>query len=112
MTPIAVASLATLAGLFVVLNARSGDQRLMQAGFGPGALLAARLGVIAMAVLVVTGASLAVTATVFDARQWGAYLGGNLLLATTYALLGVCLGPIFGPVGGFLIAFLVWCRSW
>ena len=55
MTPIAVASLATLAGLFVVLNARSGDRRLMQAGFSPGALLAARLGVIAVAVLVVTG---------------------------------------------------------
>jgi hypothetical protein len=107
MTPIAVASLATLAGLFVVLNARSGDRRLMQAGFSPGALLAARLGVIAIAVLVVTGASLAVTATVFDARQWGVYIGGNLLLAATYALLGVCLGPIFGPVGGVLIAFLV-----
>ena len=55
---------------------------------------------IGVAVLVVTGASLAVTATVFGARQWGAYLGGNLLLAATYALLGVCLGPIFGPVGG------------
>jgi hypothetical protein len=65
------------------------------------------LGVIGAAVLVVTGASLAVTATVFDARQWGVYLGGNLLLAATYALLGVCLGPIFGPVGGVLIAFLV-----
>jgi hypothetical protein len=35
MTPIAVASLATLAGLFVVLNARSGDRRLMKAGFLP-----------------------------------------------------------------------------
>jgi hypothetical protein len=28
-------------------------------------------------------------------------------LAGTYALLGVCLGPIFGPVGGVFIAFLV-----
>jgi hypothetical protein len=107
MTPIAVASLATLAGLFVVLNSRSGDRRLMQAGFRTSALLGARLGVIGVAVLVVTGASLAVTATVFDPRQWVTYFGGNLLLAVTYALLGVCLGPIVGPVGGVFIAFLV-----
>ena len=107
MTPIAVASLATLAGLFVVLNSRSGDRRLMQAGFRTSALRGARLGVSGVAVLVVTGASLAVTATVFDPRQWVTYIGGNLLLADTYALLGVCLGPIFGPVGGVFIAFLV-----
>ena len=107
MTPIAVASLATLAGLFVVLDSRAGDRRLMQAGFCTGPLLGARLGVIGVAVLVVTGASLAVTATVFDPRQWGTYLGANLLLAATYALIGVCLGPIFGPVGGVFIAFLV-----
>jgi hypothetical protein len=107
MTPIAVASLATLAGLFVVLDSRAGDRRLMQAGFRTGPLLGARLGVIGVAVLVVTGASLAVTATVFDPRQWGTYLGANLLLAATYALIGVCLGPIFGPVGGVFIAFLV-----
>lgn len=106
MTTIAVASLATLAGLFVVLNSRSGDGRLMQAGFRTGALLGARLGVIGVAVLVVTGGSLAVTATVSDARQWITYVGGNLLLAATYALLGVCLGPVFGPVGGVFIAFL------
>ncbi|HEY5879838.1 MAG TPA: hypothetical protein VIU11_13080 [Nakamurella sp.] len=68
MTPIAVASLATPAGLFVVLNSRSGDRRLMQAGFRTGALLGDRLRVIGVAVLVVTGASLAVTPTVFDPR--------------------------------------------
>ena len=28
-------------------------------------------------------------------------------MAATYALIGVCLGPIFGPVGGVFIAFLV-----
>ena len=107
MTPIAIASLATLAGLFVVLDARSGDQRLTLAGYRVSALLAARLGVIALAVLLVTCASLIVTVTVFDARQWGIYIAGNVLLATTYALLGVCLGPIFGRVSGVLIAFLV-----
>jgi len=107
MTPIAIASLATLAGLFVVLDARSGDRRLTLAGFRTGALLSARLGVIAVAVLLVTAASLVVTVAVFDARQWDVYVAGNLLLAATYALIGVCLGPVFGRVSGVLIAFLV-----
>jgi hypothetical protein len=107
MTPIAVASLSTLAGLFVVLDARTGDQRLSLAGFGTGALLGSRLAVITVAVALVTAASLAVTATVFDARQPLVYVAGNALLGATYAMLGVCLGPIFGRVSGVLIAFLV-----
>jgi hypothetical protein len=107
MTPMAVGSLATLAGLFIVLDARAGDGRLRLAGLGTGPLFAARLAVIGSAVLVTTTASLAVTATVFDAKQWILYAGGNLLLGATYALLGVCLGPVFGRVSGVFIAFLV-----
>ena len=107
MTPIAVTSLAALAGLFVVLDARAGDQRLALAGFRVPALLAARLGVIATAALLTTAASLAVTALVFHAHQWGVFIAANLLLAATYALLGVCLGPIFGRVSGVFVAFLV-----
>jgi hypothetical protein len=107
MTPIAVASLSTLAGLFVVLDARSGDKRLALAGFRTNTLLCARLAVIGVAVLLVTGVSLGVTALMFDARQPLVYVGGNVLIAATYALLGVCLGPIFGRISGVLIAFLV-----
>ncbi len=107
MTPIAIASLATLTGLFIVLDARTGDQRLALAGFRAPALLTARVGVIAAAVLLTTAVSLAVTAAVFDARQWAVFVAANLLLAATYALLGVCLGPVFGRVGGVLIAFVV-----
>jgi hypothetical protein len=106
-TPMAVGSLATLAGLFIVLDARAGDGRLRLTGFGSGPLFAARLTVIGSAVLVTTAASLVVTATVFDAKQWFVYAGGNLLLGITYALLGVCLGPVFGRVSGVFIAFLV-----
>jgi len=107
MAPIAVASLATLTGLFVVLDARTGDQRLALAGLRPGVLLVARLSVIALAALLATGASLAVTATVFDAHQWGLYAAATALLAITYGLLGVLLGPIFGRVSGVFIAFLI-----
>ena len=107
MTPYAIASLATLAGLFIVLDARTGDRRLTLAGMRTGLLLSARLATVALAVLLVVVASLTVTALVFDARQPLVYAGGNVLLAVSYALLGVCLGPIFGRVSGVFIAFLV-----
>jgi len=107
MAPIAVASLAALAGMFLMLDARSGNQRLALAGFRPPALLASRLAVMALAVLLATAVSLAVTAAVFDARQWPVYAAGNLLVAATYAVVGVILGPVFGRVSGVFLAFLI-----
>ncbi|MGW4741695.1 ABC transporter permease [Nocardia xishanensis] len=107
MTPIAIGSLATLAGLFLVLDTADGDRRLRLAGYRAGVLLTARLGVIAVAVLVVTAAALAITATVFDARNWAGYAAANLLLAATYALIGVIIGPLFGRVAGVFVAFLI-----
>lgn len=106
MAPIAVASLATLAGLFLVLDARSGDHRLVLAGLRVRVVLAARLTLVALAALVAAGVSLAVTATVFNARQWAVYAAGLLLVAVTYGMIGVLLGPILGRVGGVFIAFL------
>ncbi len=72
MAPIAIASLAALAGMFIMLDSRAGDQRLVLSGLRPGALLAARLALIAAAAAVATGVSLAVTAAVSDIRQWAA----------------------------------------
>ena len=107
MAPIAVGALAALAGLFVVLDTRGGDQRLRRAGFRGGALLTARMVVIGVAVLLVAGVSVAVAAGVFQARQWAVYAGANLLVGLTYALVGVVIGPVFGRVAGVFIAFLL-----
>ncbi|MGE5288599.1 MAG: ABC transporter permease [Micromonosporaceae bacterium] len=107
MAPIAIAALATLAGMFIILDSRAGDQRLVLAGQRTGPLLAGRLTLIALAAAAATGVSLAVTATVSDIGQWGAYIAASALLALTYALIGVLLAPIFGRVAGVLIAFLV-----
>jgi ABC-type Mn2+/Zn2+ transport system ATPase subunit len=107
MAPIGIASLATLAGLFVVLDAATGDRRLALAGMRTGALLTARLAVVLGAALLATAVSLAVTAAVFIPHQWGVYAVGNALIAITYGLLGVLLGPIFGRVSGVFVAFLV-----
>lgn len=107
MAPIAVASLATVAGLFIALGNRDGDRRLVQSGMHRSALLAGRFGEVGVAVLVTAAASLAITAVVFPARQWAGFIGGTLLLGAVYALLGMCLGFLLGRVTGVLIAFVV-----
>ena len=50
---------------------------------------------------------MAVTATVFDAKQWPGYVGANLLIAAIYALIGVVIGPVLGKVAGVFVAFLI-----
>lgn len=107
MAPIAIASLAALAGLFTLLDSRDADRRTALAGLRPGALLAARLGVLAAAALLATAVSLAATASVFDAVRWPVYAAANVLIALTYALIGALLAPVFGRVGGVFMAFLL-----
>ena len=107
MAPIGIGALAALVGMFVVVDAAGGDHRLHQAGYRTGVVLAARLGVVAVAAVVITVATMAVTATVFDAKQWAGYAGANLLVAVTYALIGVIVGPLLGKVAGVFVAFLI-----
>jgi ABC-2 family transporter protein len=107
MAPIAVASLAALVGLFAVADSRPGDQRAALAGLRPGALLTARLGLIATSAAVATAISLAATAVVFDAVRWPTYAAANLLIALTYGLLGAVIAPIVGRVGGVFLVFLI-----
>jgi len=107
MAPIGVASLATLAGLFVIVDAGVGDRRLALAGMRAGVVLTARLAVVVLAALLATAVSLAVTAIVFDAHQWAVYTAATALAAVTYGLLGVLLGAVFGKVSGVFIAFLI-----
>jgi len=107
MAPIAIASLAALVGLFAMADARDGDRRAALAGMRTTALLGARLAVLATAALTAAAISLAATAVVFDAARWPTYIGANLLLALTYALVGALLAPLFGRVGGVFVAFLL-----
>jgi hypothetical protein len=100
MAPIAVASLATLAGLFVVLDTGPGDRRLALVGLRPGVTLVARLAVIGLATALATAVSLAVAATVFAPRQWGWYAVANALIAITYA-------PADDPVATSLLSQVI-----
>jgi len=107
MAPIAIASLAALVGLFVVLDSTSGDRRAALAGLTTGALLTARLGVLALLTLTAAAVSLVTTAFVFDAVSWPTYIAANLLLGFTYGLVGALLAPVLGRVGGVFLAFLL-----
>ncbi|WP_198954447.1 hypothetical protein [Kineosporia sp. R_H_3] len=106
MAPIAVASLAALVGLFLALDDRAGDRRLALAGGGRFLIVASRLLIIIMAALGVTAVALAVTGAQFTPGRWLVYALGNGLVAVTYGLIGVLIGPLFGRVAGVFVAFL------
>lgn len=107
MVPITVAFLAGLAGLFVVLGSAEGDRRLVLAGFGPGEVLTARLGIIVLAAALVSGVSLAVTAASFQPEVWPIFALATLAVAVTYAMIGVVIGPLVGRIGGLYLMFLL-----
>jgi hypothetical protein len=107
MVAITVAFLAGLAGLFVVLGSAEGDRRLVLAGFKPREVLASRLGVITLAAVLVSAVSLAVTAASFQPETWVTFAGATLVVALTYALIGVVVGPIVGRLGGLYLMFLL-----
>ena len=107
MLPIAVAFLAGLAGLFVMLGSAEGDRRLTLAGFRTGEVLAARLGVIGFAALLTTAVGVAVTAVDFTPQAWAPFAAAALLVAVTYAMIGVLVGSLFGRLGGLYVMFLL-----
>lgn len=90
----AVAFLAGLVGLFQVIGARRGDERLTVAGFSRRALLASRLAT--MVVVAVAGASvsLLVVAASVDVAAPAVALGVLVLAALIYGLLGVVVGTL------------------
>ena len=107
MASIASALLAGVAGLFVVTGSADGDRRLVLAGYRPREVLAAHLGVIAGAAVVVTAVSLAVSALFVSPQHWVEYAGADLLIALTYAMIGVLLGPLIGRLGGLYLLLLL-----
>ncbi len=107
MVPITVAFLAGLAGLFVVLGSVEADRRLVIAGYRPREVLAARLGVIALAAVLVSVVSLGVTAISFEPEAWGTFAAATLMVALTYAMIGVVVGPVVGRLGGLYLMFLL-----
>jgi hypothetical protein len=107
MVAITVAFLAGLAGLFVVLGSAQADRRLVLAGYRPGEVLGARLGIIVFAALLVSVVSLVVTAFSFRPEVWLTFGAATVAVAITYAMIGVLLGPLVGKLGGLYLMFLL-----
>jgi hypothetical protein len=107
MVPITIGFLASLAGLFAILDSAQADRRLSLTRFRPGEILAVRMTVVAAASLIATAASIAVTAVSFDAVSWPIFMGANVLVALTYATIGVIVGPVFGRLGGLYLLLML-----
>lgn len=107
MVPITVGFLASLAGLFVIVDSAQADRRLSLTRFRPIEILIVRMAVIATAALVATAVSIAVTAVSFDAVSWPTFALANVLVALTYATIGVIVGPLFGRLGGLYVLLVL-----
>lgn len=107
MVPITIGFLSSLAGLFVILDSAEADRRLSLTSFRPGEILGVRMSVIAVAALVASAVSIAVTAVSFDAVTWPVFVGANVLVALTYATIGVIVGPVFGRLGGLYLLLVL-----
>lgn len=107
MVPITVGFLASLAGLFVILDSAQADRRLSLTKFRTNEILIVRMAVITIASLVATAVSIAVTAFSFAPINWSVFVAANVLVALTYATIGVIVGPIFGRLGGLYVLLLL-----
>ncbi len=107
MVPVTAAFLAGLTGLFIVTGSGAGDRRLVLAGFRPREVLAGRLGIIGAATALVTSVGVAVSGAAYAPRQWVVFAGANLLIALTYAMIGVLVGPLTGRLGGLYLILLL-----
>ena len=107
MVPVTSAFLAGLTGLFVVTGSARGDRRLVLAGFRPREVLAGRVGVVVAATVLTTAVAVAISGAWYAPRQWVVFAAANLLIALTYAILGVLLGPLTGRIGGLYLMLLL-----
>jgi hypothetical protein len=107
MASVASALLAGIAGLFVVTGSSDGDRRVVLAGFRPREVFAGHLAVVAGAAVVTSAVSLAVSAAWVSPQHWVEYAGADILIALTYAMIGMLLGPLTGRLGGLYVILLV-----
>ncbi len=107
MVPITVGFLASLAGLFVILDSAQADRRLSLTSYRTWEILTVRMAVITAASLLATAVAVAVTSFSFDAASWPIFIAANVLVALTYATIGVIVGPLFGRLGGLYLLLLL-----
>jgi hypothetical protein len=70
-------------------------------------VIGGHLGVIVGAALLTSAVSIVVSAAFFSPQFWPEYVGAIVLIALTYAMIGVLLGPLVGRLGGLYLLLLL-----
>ena len=106
LTPMTGALVGGIAGLFLLQSTRETDERLVVAGFSPGSVVAARLGVVLLVGVLVTAVTVGVAGTMLSPEANWAFALATLVATVSYALLGVLVGLVVGLLAGvYLVLF-------
>lgn len=103
MTPVTVAVLSGIVGLFLMQTSQMADSRLRLAGFRARELVTARIGLLAAGSVIITGASLTVTLFTFTPEKLAPFLCAAVLTGVTYGLLGVITGIVLDRLPGVYV---------
>jgi ABC-2 type transport system permease protein len=100
MTPVTVAILSGIVGLFLVRTSQAADDRLRLAGYGAADLVVSRVGTLAVGVVVVTAVAVVVAVATFSPESPALFVAATLLVGLTYGIVGVIVGVVLGRLGG------------
>ncbi|WP_436909822.1 hypothetical protein [Halosimplex marinum] len=103
MTPVTVAILSGIVGLFLVQMSQAADDRLRLAGYGAADLVVSRVGTLGLGTGVVTGTSVFVAVLAFTPESPVPFVAATLLVGLSYGILGVVVGIVLGRLGGVYV---------
>jgi ABC-2 type transport system permease protein len=103
MTPVTVAILAGIVGLFLMQSSQAADDRLRLAGYRARDLVLARFGLLVAGTGLVTGASLAVALTAVTPDLLGWFVLAAVLAGLTYGILGIVVGVVLDRLPGVYV---------
>lgn len=105
MLPITVGFLSGLVGLFLMLNSRAADARLLACGVRAPELLAARVLLLLGAVTVITAVAILAALPLHRPQHLPGFVLANLLTGLEYGLFGLLLGSVLDRLGGTYVMF-------
>lgn len=103
MTPVTVAVLSGIVGLFLMQTSQTADSRLRLAGYQARELVTARVGLLTAGSIIVTGASLSVALVAFTPENITAFAAAAVLTGVTYGILGVIVGIVLDRLPGVYV---------
>lgn len=103
MTPLTVAILSGVVGLFLVQTSEAADDRLRLAGYSATDLVVSRVGTLGIGTVVVTAASVIVAVLAFTPESFVSFVAATVLVGLTYGIVGVIVGIVLNRLGGVYV---------